>query len=253
MNPECTGVVQAQHRLVDGGKPVKIINSNVEVLMTVEELVDPVRTAIIVVDVQNGIMQRVTSSDGAHEKSRADVVNVQSIIPRIQRLLAVARKAGLPVIYAEFIHRNELGATLIDGPNHYCVRDLTPVPDVAGGTWEAQTIVELAPQAGDVVIRKSRASAMHNTLLDNILKSRGIGSLVITGVVTNGCVLFTAADTMHHGYYPVVIRDCVGAYDPEWHNLALQWMTTQFPVFDSDEVIEVWQKRAVGGFGAESA
>jgi nicotinamidase-related amidase len=82
---------------------------------------------------------------------------------------------------------------------------------------------------------------MYNTRLDNILKSRSIRSLVITGVVTNGCVLFTAADTMHHGYYPVVIRDCVGAYDPDWHNLALQWMETQFPVLQSDDVVAMWR------------
>ena len=229
---------------------MKITNRDVEILTTVEELVDPERTAVIVVDVQNGIMNQVTSSDGVHATSKADVANVIAIIPRIQRLLATARGIGMPVIYAEFIHQNEFGATLIDGPNHYCVRDVTPVPDVAEGTWEAQTVDELAPQAGDVVIRKSRGSAMYNTRLDNILKSRGIRSLVITGVVTNGCVLFTAADTMHHGYYPVVISDCVGAYDPEWHNMALRWMETQFPVFHSDEVIAAWNLAAPGGPGA---
>ena len=74
-----------------------------------------------------------------------------------------------------------------------------------------------------------------------ILKARGIRSLVVTGVVTNGCVLMTAVDTMLHGYYPVVIRDCVGAYDLAWHESALEWMETQLPVFSSDEVIAAWQ------------
>ena len=139
-----------------------------------------------------------------------------------------------------FVHRSTHGATLMDGPSTYCVRELNEVADLTEGSWEAQTVEELSPKTGDLVIHKSRGSAMHATILDNYLKIHGIRSLLITGLVTNGCVLMTAVDTMHHGYYPVILSDCVSAYDREWHEIALQWMKTQFPVSSSERVIAAW-------------
>ena len=53
-------------------------------------------------------------------------------------------------------------------------------------------------------------------------------------------MLFTAADGMHHGFYPLVLRDCVASYSLEAHKQALIWMETQFPVFDLEEVLGVW-------------
>ncbi len=96
---------------------------------------------------------------------------------------------------------------------------------------------ELAPEEGDVVITKSRGSAFYQTPLDSILKARGIGTVLLTGVLSAGCVLFTAADAMHHGYYPLVVRDCVASYSLEAHRQALNWMETQFPVFDLGTVL----------------
>ena len=75
-----------------------------------------------------------------------------------------------------------------------------------------------------------------------MLRTRGIRSLIITGVVTGGCVLMTAGGAMHHGYYPVVISDCVGEYDVASHELALRWMGTCFPACRSDEVIAAWRR-----------
>ena len=46
---------------------------------------------------------------------------------------------------------------------------------------------------------------------------------------------------MHYGYYPVVVRDCVGSYNREGHERALAWMETKFPAFDLDEILATWQ------------
>lgn len=219
---------------------MKIINQDIQVLNKIEELVEPSQTAIIVIDVQNAIISQVTSSDGSNIKSQLDVANVARVIPKIHDLLVVARTIGMHIIYAEFIHRNRYGASLMDGPSFYCVRNLPSVPDLIEGEWNAQTIDELAPQPGDLIILKSRGSALHQTNLDNYLKTHSIRSLIITGLVMNGCVLMTAVDCVHHGYYPVVLSDCVSAYDLEWHELTLQWMKTQFPVFYSHDVFTVW-------------
>ena len=220
------------------------IISGVEVLTTLEELVEPGRTAVIVVDVQNGIVSRVSSNEAAYAQARADVANVIDIIPRIQRLLAAARGMGLPIVFAELIQRNALGVPLVKGPTRYHHRDSASVREIVEGTWEAQTVDELTPEPGDFIIHKSWSSAMYHTRLDDILKTRNIRSLLLTGLITGGCVLMTGVDALHHGYYPVVVKDCVSSYDPERHELALRWMEAHFPLFGSDEVIGVWHGAA---------
>jgi maleamate amidohydrolase len=215
----------------------------VNVLTTVQELVIPSRTAVLVIDVQNACFNTIGGFEGNGANGDADVANMTPIIARTGRLLDVARGRGMLIAYSEFIHRNRLGVTLMDGPNNYCVRNNPDQPDVVEGSWEAQTVDELAPQKGDVVLRKSRGSAFHQTPLDNILKARGIATVLLTGVLSAGCVLFSAADAMHHGYYPLVVRDCVASYSLKAHEQALIWMETQFPVFDLQEMLAVWQER----------
>ncbi len=212
----------------------------VDVLTAVEELAAPSRTAVLVIDVQNACFSSVGGFEGNGSGGDADVANMTPIIPRIGRLLEAARASGVLVVYTEFIHRSALRVTLMDGPNNYCVRNNPDQPDVVEGSWEARTVEELAPGKGDVVVRKSRGSAFYDTPLDNILKARAIGTVLLTGVLSAGCVLFTAADGMHHGYYPLVLRDCVASYSQEAHRQALIWMETQFPVFDLEEVLGLW-------------
>ena len=217
---------------------MKVVN-DVEILTDVEELVEPSKTALIVIDVQNGIVNTVSSFE--HSNTEASVENVRAVIPPTQKLRNRARSLKIPVIVAEFIHRDSNGNTLMNGPNCYCVRNADPVPDVVEGSWEAQTVDELAPKEGDYVIRKSRASAMYNTSLGDILQTGGIRNLLITGVITGGCVLMTAADVMMHGYYSVIVEDCVGSYEMKSHNMALEWMKTQIPVFSSAHVLSAWE------------
>ena len=207
---------------------MKTING-VDVLTTIEELVHPLRSAVLVIDMQN-------------RSIRHDVPYVAEIIPNLQRLLAAARSRGVPVVYAEIIHRNRLGAPLVNGPAWYWARDRSSVPDdLVEGTWEAQTVDELAPQGGDFIIHKSRASAMYHTALDDFLSLHRVESLIITGCVTGGSVLMTAVNACSHGYYPVVIRDCVSPSSAKQPNPELAWLESQFPAFDAEEVMSTWR------------
>lgn len=212
--------------------------NGVQILTTTEELVEPGRTAVIVIDMQN----EMVSEEGGYARSGQDVSGLAVIVPNIQRLLTHAREIGVLVTYCEFLHRNRLGVTLMDGPNIYMHQQGPFVSEIVEGTWEAQTVSELAPHSGDIVIPKSRASAMYHTALDDILRGRGIRSLIVTGGITDGCVLKTAVDATHHGYYSVIIKDCVASYKRQIADLAMAWMETRFPVLNLEEVLSVWQK-----------
>lgn len=85
-------------------------------------------------------------------------------------------------------------------------------PELAGtllakGTWDYALVDELAPQPGDIVIPKSRYSGFLNTNIDSVLRSRGIRTLVFTGIATNVCVESSLRDAFHLEYFGIVLED----------------------------------------------
>ena len=211
---------------------MKVIEG-IEVLTSLEELVDPRHTAVMCIDMQNEI-----ASDRGPLGAR--VAPVRAIIPNIQRLLDAGRRAGALVAYAEFIHRNRDGVSLLDGPELWPHRDQPSISLMQEGSWEAQTIDELAPRAGDLVILKSRGTAFCGTLLDAHLGARGIRSIILTGTATSGCVFATWIDARTHGYYPVLVTDAVAEAGGGRHEIALEWMGGSAPSATTEEVIHLW-------------
>ena len=224
--------------------------NGVSVSTTIDELVDPPRTALLVIDMMNIVVAEIASTEGGKQPaSTASTESIEALVAPIRRLIDAARSRGLTIAYAEFIQRNRLGATLMDGPNMYCHKDADHVVDLVEGSDPAKTIPELTPQEGDLVIRKSRGSAFYHTPLDDLLRARGVSNVILTGVLSSGCVLFTACDSMHHGYYPIIARQCVGTYDPVDHERAMGWMETKFPVFDLEEILDAWRQAGVAKDG----
>ena len=214
--------------------------NDVDVFDTAEELLDPKHTALLVIDMQN----EMGSDKGGYAKNGYDNSRILSVIPAIQKVLEAGRRAKLPIIYTEFIHRNRDGTTRMDGPNVYMHRKAHWISDVVEGSWEAKTLDELAPQPGDVVLQKSRASAARDTELDSILKKRHIQCVVLTGCLTDGCILKTAADMSERGYYCVVVTDAVETLDKQKHDIGMRFIEIKFPIFSSDEIVKSWAARS---------
>ena len=227
---------------------MRIVNG-IEVLDDIEELVAPEHTAIIVVDMQN---TGVSEQGPIAAKGVEYISHARSIIPRIQRLLSAARSAGVLVLYAEVAHRDRRGIMLWDGPSYYYAGPNPRIEfDIREGTWEAQTIDELAPQDGDIIFSKYRFSAFAGTCLDMVLRGHGIRSLVITGTGTSGCITHTFSAAQNGGYYPLVIPDAVANGGRESrarqeHERSVKWFAGSAPSFNSDEVVSVWKKCAQG-------
>ena len=175
---------------------MKVING-IEVLNTRAEFLAPDQCALLVIDMQNENLK----DDGGYARHGTQVGGMAGVTAAIRDLLAAARATGVPVFYTEFIHRSRHGVNLNDGPSLYVHRDADFVSEVREGTWQAQTIDDLAPQPGDVVLTKTRASAFHGTPLAAQLLNRGIRSVVLTGMITQGCVLHTHADALMKGFY----------------------------------------------------
>lgn len=75
----------------------------------------------------------------------------------------------------------------------------------------------LAPEPGDITVRKTRYGALSTTDLDRRLRDRGITTLVIAGITTSGVVLSTVADAADRDYRLYVLSDGVADPDPHVH------------------------------------
>ena len=82
----------------------------------------------------------------------------------------------------------------------------------------------IAPEPGDRSVLKPRHSAFFGTPLEFLLKDLGTKRVVITGLTTDSCIMFTAHDAYVRGFRIWVPSDCVGAAKPEFTRNSLAHM-----------------------------
>lgn len=132
---------------------------------------------------------------------------------RLSRLVARARKANIPIIYANdnFGHwRSDFNAII-----RHCLDE-----DVRG-----RPLAELlAPERDDYFVLKPKHSAFFSTALEPLLQSLGVERLVLAGFAGDICVLFTAHDAHMREYELVVPTDCIASEDPASNRWALEHM-----------------------------
>lgn len=163
--------------------------------------IDPARTAVIVVDMENDFV-----AEGAPLES----VQARDAVPNMQRTLECARESGMKVIFTTHAHRE-------DGCDKGRFADLyPPIATGAGlvdGTPGIEIYPDLAPAAGEIVVKKHRYSAFFGTDLDIVLRGSGIETVVVIGTTTENCCHATARDAMFRDYYVVFLSDATGTFD----------------------------------------
>lgn len=97
-------------------------------------------------------------------------------------------------------------------------------PHCLAGEWGGEVVSALAPQKNDYLVYKRRFSAFFGTDLDLTLRELGIRELELTGVCTQICVLYTAADARMRHYDVTVKKEYVASFDEEAHRFALKEM-----------------------------
>jgi maleamate amidohydrolase len=130
--------------------------------------------------------------------------NIGPAIRRSVDLLAHARNAGWRIAHTRIVFAD-------DGANANIFSE--KVPSLLGLTEDSagsQIVDELAPLAGEYVVRKTVPSAFFGTDLAAWFTARQVRTLVVGGCVTSGCVRASVVDAMCHGLRPVVVEDCVG-------------------------------------------
>lgn len=160
------------------------------------------KPAIIVIDMLNDFVTGPIASPRVHH-----------IIPEIKALCERARKAGVPVLYANDSHTPEIDKEFkVWGPH------------AVEGTPGAEVITELTPQPGDYVIPKKTYSAFFETTMDLVLRELGVDTVVITGWQADCCCRHTSADAFFRGYNIIVPEETTDTNTEEGYVGGLNYM-----------------------------
>ncbi|MBN2496442.1 MAG: cysteine hydrolase [Deltaproteobacteria bacterium] len=157
--------------------------------------------ALLIIDMLN---------DYIEEGSPREVPAGRWIIENIAGEIRYAREKGRPIIY------------LCDRHSENDLEFEYRPPHAIEGTRGAEVIEALSPQSGDHVVPKCAYSGFYGTGLEELLDELEIDELLICGVTTNICVLYTAMDALQRGLNVTVPETCVAALNEEDHRFALR-------------------------------
>jgi nicotinamidase-related amidase len=179
--------------------------------------------ALLVMDVQNGIVDRYAEDSGP-------------LLATLARATTAARDAGVPVIYVRVAFRP--GSPEVSARN----RSFAAAVGVGGmGMDDPATQIHpgVAAQPEDIVVIKKRVSAFAGSDLDVVLRSLNVDSLVLTGIATSGVVLSTLRAAADLDYELTVLHDGCADRDAEVHRVLLDKVfPRQAAVLSTNEWIE---------------
>jgi len=177
----------------------------IRIPQTLEEVCDPQRVALLIYDMQVGILSQIK--------------NAEQIRQRVLKVLTAARNAGVRVFFSRhlslpkelmgmFQYRIAMAWQRVDSPeqvNPWFLRD----------TPGFQIVPELSPLPSEGVFDKLTMSAFEGTWLDFELRDCGINAFIIVGVATEIGIEPTARHGADLGYIPVLVTDACGSGDKE--------------------------------------
>lgn len=176
---------------------------------------------VVVTDMQNGFID----PQGTLYVGEAG----RAILPKIQQVLAAEVARGSDIVFTVDTHDPGDREFAIWPP--HCLR----------GTWDNEIVPELQEFVATARVQpKRRYSAFYDTDLDLYVATLQPDKVIVMGVCTDICVMYTVADFKNRDYDVVVVRDAVASFDVEAHEFALKHMEKILGVHivDSDSLIE---------------
>ena len=156
----------------------------------------PQNAALLVVDMQRGFLD---------VGAAMEVPAGREATAPILALAAEFRRVSAPVVYTRVVWSPNVPNLV--GELH--PRHKPPISCCMEGDPSIEIVEALAPQPGDLVVDKHGYDAFHETRLDYALRSLGCTHLLVTGVMTDVCVLASVASAMHREYRVSVVSDAV--------------------------------------------
>jgi ureidoacrylate peracid hydrolase len=207
---------------------------------------DPRRTALLVVDMQNAFMLPSV----AHTLCPMAC----TIVPNVNRLAQAMRESGATVVWIKTTYTPE---TLRDWSTFYQLsrpeQSAKRAQALAAGSKGHELWAELDVQPSDLTVEKMRFSAFiqGSSNLAEVLRERGIDTVVVTGTVTGVCCESTARDAMMLNFRTIMVTDGNAAMTDADHNASLANFYLSFgDVMSTDKVIEYLSRNVGKGLAA---
>jgi nicotinamidase-related amidase len=203
------------------------------------EVVDPRRSALLVVDVQNDYC----APGGALSREGGDISMTRAVVPNVIDMVDAARRSGVKVVW---IQQTWLPGGVSDSPAWIYMKRRNGLhrDRCVDGTWGQQFVDGLQPAGDEPVVKKHRSSGFVGTNLDLILRSRGVETTIVIGVMSEGCVESTARDAAFYDYYVVLTPDCMASDSLAWHQASLTTMSGRHDVVPGHEIRALWEQAA---------
>ena len=203
---------------------------------TLEEVCDPRRVALLVYDMQVGILNQIKNAD--------------AVTRQVLKVLTAARSAGVRVFFSRhlslpkelmgmFQFRMAMAWQRTDSPEQVQPWFLRDNPSF-------QISPELAPRSSEGVFDKLTMSAFEGTWLDFALRDCGINAFIIVGVATEIGIEPTARHGADLGYIPVIVTDACGAGNEEAAKRSIEGLkfAGDALITDTETICEVLRKRS---------
>jgi nicotinamidase-related amidase len=166
------------------------------------EPIDPRRAALLVMDYQNGIVDMLGDPDDLLSRA-ADAI---TLVRGHGGHVGYVRVAFEDADFEEIPPTSRMGARVSTSPDAF--------HNDSPGTAVHDRV---APESGDVIVRKVRVGAFSTTDLDAQLRERGVDILILAGISTSGVVLSTVRDASDRDYRVLVLSDATADPEPEVH------------------------------------
>ncbi|MGI0084177.1 MAG: cysteine hydrolase family protein [Nitrososphaerales archaeon] len=183
------------------------------------------KSVLIVWDMQHGIASRA--------------FNLGEVVANTNLLIQAFHRHDLPVIFSqqtklpyEYQSRYSVYLSIRRG------QDPKTSTHMAEGTESWQLLSEIVPAKDDLVLKKHTPDFFIGTILEQVLRSKGVETLILTGVSTEVGIEATVRHGAYLGFIPVVSEDAVGSADKQAHEASLEVMRKLFEVKSTKEIIQ---------------
>ncbi|MGG7646106.1 cysteine hydrolase family protein [Rhodovulum sp. YNF3179] len=177
--------------------------------------IDPARTAVLTIDLQNDFLH----PEGAYGRAGQTAPALTELPARVAPVIEAVRAGGGAFVSAQFTLVPGPGGAPLIAPHLKALRPFLGKGDFAPGAFGHALVDTLQP--ADYAVEKVAYSAFYQTRLEYILRALDIDTLIVGGIVTNGGVATTVRDAHMRNLRTLLLSDGCGAFKPEVHDATL--------------------------------
>ncbi len=198
-----------------------------------EKNIDPTRTALLIVDLQNDFLH----PDGAYARAGQANADIAALPEKALPIAEALRACGGWVVSTQFTLVPGKDGVPFISPHLKALRPFLGKGDFAPGSWGNSLVDSLQP--ADLTVEKVAYSAFYMTRMEWVLRKAGIDRLLVAGIVTNGGVASTVRDAHVRDFHTTVLADGCAAFSKEVHRRAIDDLSTVCSITTCEEAVAI--------------